>query len=358
MSLDGTGPPGERADTPLSAAIGAARWIRSAATGGGRGSRRWHWAANPDPRGRSALPPEPASLYAGASGIVLFFLELAAATGDDDYLGDVRAGVGYLASAWREVTDVSFYHGLSGIAVALCEAGWVLGDGGPEEVAAAALGRVARAARPMAGGPGWSGDPAQRADGGVVLALLHGGSMLGVPAFEELAVEAGLRVARLAVPGHRFGDCAGLPADAVTPGFLAGTSGTAFLLARLYGVTGELRFLEAARRGAGFVRAVSVLSGRCARVPHHLPQGRDLQYLGFCAGSAGVARMFYELYRVGGDPGDLDWAERLAGGIVTSGVPDERGPGRSRSGWWDSACQCCGVAGLVELFAGLWAATG
>ncbi|MFG1707390.1 hypothetical protein ACFLIM_29740 [Nonomuraea sp. M3C6] len=68
--------------------------------------------------------------------------------------------------------------------------------------------------------------------------------------------------------------------------------------------------------------------------------------------------MFYELYRVAGESGDLDWAERPASGIMTSGVPDRPVPGL-----WDTACQCCGcqccgVAGLVELFAGLWAATG
>ncbi|MEO3868196.1 lanthionine synthetase LanC family protein [Nonomuraea sp. B12E4] len=350
MSLDATRPPGAHADTPLSAAIGAARWIRAAASGDGPVR---HWRANPDPSGRSALAPEPASLAAGAAGIVLFFLELAAATGDDGYLEDARAGTAYLARAWPEAGDVSLHHGLSGIAVALCEAGWVLGDGGPEEAAVGALDRVVRAARPMESGPGWSGDPAQRGDGGVVLALLHAASMLGLPRYGELAAEAGERVARLAVPGHRFGDCPGLPRDAVTPGFLAGTSGTAFLLSRLYGVTGETRFLAAARRGAGFVRAVSVVDGPRALVPHHLPQGRGLHYLGFCSGSAGVARMFYELYRVAGDPADLDWAERLAAGIAGSGVPDRRVPGL-----WDTACQCCGVAGLVELFTGLWAVTG
>ncbi|MGN9844208.1 lanthionine synthetase LanC family protein [Nonomuraea sp. H19] len=347
MSLDRARSAGEPAQAPLRVAIGAARWIRSAAADDGR------WLANPDARGRSALAPEPASLYAGAPGIVLFFLELAAATGEEEYLRDARAGCRYLVSAWREVTDVTFHHGLSGIAVALCEAGWALGDGVLEEAAAAAMDRVVRAARPMPGGPGWSGDPAQRGDGGVVLALLRAASMLGVPAFAELAVEAGARAALQAVPGHRFGDCPGLPVDAVTPGFLAGTAGTAFLLARLYGVTGEARLLEAARRGAGFVRAVSVVRGGSALVPHHVPQGRGLHYLGFCSGSAGVARMFYELYRVAEDPGDLDWAERLAAGVMVSGAPGRRVPGL-----WDTACQCCGVAGLVELFVGLWAVTG
>lgn len=347
MSLDPARSAGERADSLLRVAVGAARWIRTAAAGDGR------WLANPDASGRSALAPEPASLYAGAPGIVLFFLELAAATGEEEYLRDARAGCRYLASAWRAVADVTYHHGLSGIAVALCEAGWVLGDGVAEEAAAAAMDRVARSARRLDGGAGWSGDPELRGDGGVALGLLRVAAMLGVSGYEELAAEAGSRAARLAVPGHRFGDCPGLPADAVTPGFLAGTAGTAYLLARLYGVTGEERFLAAARRGAGFVRAVSVVNGGSALVPHHLPQGRGLHYLGFCSGSAGVARMFYELYRVAGDPGDLDWAELLAAGVMASGVPRRR-----VAGLWDTACQCCGLAGLVELFVGLWAGTG
>ncbi|GII00109.1 lanthionine synthetase LanC family protein [Planobispora takensis] len=340
-----------RAETPLTAAVSAGRWIRRAAVDGEHGR---HWKANPDPRGRSALnPAEPASLYAGAAGIVLFFLELADATGHEAYLEDARAGARYLASTWQDQTDLSLHHGLAGTVFALAQAGWVLGDGRFEEAAVAAADRVVRGVRAVDGGVGWSRDPAQRGDGGIVLSLLHASTILGVPAYGELAVEAGGRIAEQAVPGHLFGDCPDLPADAVTPGFLSGTAGTAFLMARLYGVTGQARFLEAARRGAGFVRAVSTVAGECAVVPHHLPQGRDLHYLGFCSGSAGVARTFYELYRVSGDAGDLDWAERLAHGIVRSGAPQRR-----TAGLWNTSCQCCGTAGLLELFVGMWAVTG
>jgi lantibiotic modifying enzyme len=351
MGLDRTRSPSERAETPLTAAILAGRWIRSAAVDGapGRG-----WRANPDPRGRSALAiPEPGSLYAGAAGIVLFFLELAAATGHEAYLEDAREGARYLVTTWRDQADLSLYHGLTGTVVALIEAGWALGDARFEEEAVAAADRIVRAARPMDGGPGWTGDPAQRGDGGIVLGLMRATTALGMPAYEEVAVAAGERIAALAVPGHRFGDCPDLPADAVTPGFLAGTAGTAFLLARLFGVTGERRFLEAADRGAGFVREVSTVTDRCALVPHHVPHERRLHYLGFCSGSAGVARMFHELYRVTGDPGHLDWVERLANGILQSGAPRRRTPG-----FWNVACQCCGTAGLLELFTGLWAVTG
>ncbi|MEV7010866.1 lanthionine synthetase LanC family protein [Streptosporangium sp. NPDC051022] len=336
----------------LLAAVEAARWIRSAAVDDERGR---HWRANPDPRGKAAMPGQPLSLYSGAAGIVLFFLELAAATGDDTYLDDVRAGARYLAATWRDQADLSLHHGLSGVMFALTEAGWATGEGSFEVEAGAVADHVVRSARSIDGGLGWTGDPAQRGDGGIILALLHAAGILGVPAYQEVAVEAGARIAALAVPGHSFGTgaYADLPLDAVTPGFLSGTAGTAFLLARLYGVTGETRFLGAARRGADFVRAVSTVTERCALVPHHIPQGRDLHYLGFCSGSAGVSRMFYELYRVAGDAGDLDWVERLARGIVRSGVP-----GRQSEGYWNVACQCCGTAGLVELYVGLWAATG
>lgn len=350
MSLDKIRPRSTRADSPLTAAILAARWIRSAAVDDAHGRR---WLANPDPRGGSAVTAEPSSLYSGAAGIVLFFLELAAATGHEAYLEDARAGARRLAATWREQRDLTLYHGLTGTMVALMEAGWALGDEVFEVEAAAIADHLVARGREHDDGVRWSREPAQRGDGGIVLGLLRAAAHFGAPAYEETAVEAGLRIAALPVPGHRFGNCEDLPLDAVTPGFLAGTAGTAFLLARLHGVTGEETFLRAARRGAEFVRELSVVAGNCAVVPHHVPQARQLHYLGFCSGSAGVARMFYELYRVAGDPADLDWAERLAEGVVHSGVPRRR-----TDGFWNVACQCCGTAGLLEFFVGLWAATG
>ncbi len=336
---------------PVATAAGAARWIRSAAVDGAEGR---HWRANPDPDGRSAAAGHSASLYAGAAGIVLFFLELAAATGRESYLEDARQGADHLAATWRELRDPTLHHGLAGVAFALAEVGWATGVERYADAAREVADHLVASVRSLDRGIGWTGDPAQRGDGGVILGLLHAAGMLGVAAYERVAVEAGERIAELVVPGHRFGaETPDLPVDAVTPGFLSGTSGTAFLLARLYGVTGDDRFLAAARRGADFVRTVSAVSDKCALVPHHVPHARALHYLGLCSGSAGVARMFYELYRVTGDPGDLDWVERLARGIVNSGIPHRR-----TEGYWDVACQCCGAAGLLEFFVGLWAATG
>ncbi|WP_432923392.1 lanthionine synthetase LanC family protein [Microbispora sp. CA-135349] len=341
MGLDPIRSSGERADTPLTAAIMAARWIRTAAVDDERGRR---WRVNPDPRGKVATPGGPASLHSGAAGIVLFFLELAAGTGHEAYLEDARAGASHLAATWPEQTDVSLHHGLAGIVLALSEAGWALGEERFEAAAIAAADRIVRDARAIDGGLGWSGDITLRGDGGVVLGLLRAAAALGVPAYEEVAVEAARRIARLSVPRRRPAACPALPAEAASPGFLAGTAGTAFLLARLFGATGEEAFLDAARRGAGLVRAASVPAGRGATVGDHL---------GYCSGSAGIARMFYELYRVTGDAAELEWVDRLAWGVRESGAPF-----RQTAGLWNVACQCCGTAGLIELYVGLWAATG
>ncbi|MDH2426264.1 lanthionine synthetase LanC family protein [Sphaerisporangium sp. TRM90804] len=352
MTSDGNHAPWQRAESPFTAAVMAGRWIRTAAVDDERGR---HWRANPDPRRDSARSGRSSSLYAGAAGIVLFFIELATVTGHEAYLDDAAEGARFLASTWEEETDFSLYHGLAGVVFALAEASWATGDERFAAAARAGADRIVRGMRGSGDGAGWTGDPAQSGDGGIILGLLHASGILGVPAYQDVAVEAGAAIAARAVPGHRFGaeGCPGLPIDAVTPGFLSGTAGTAFLLARLYGVTRDRLFLDAAQRGADFVRTVSTVTDDHALVPHHVPQGRELHYLGLCSGSAGVARMFYELHRVTGDPGDLEWVERLARGIVCSGIPYRQTPG-----FWNVACQCCGTAGLLELFIGLWAATG
>ncbi|GLX10992.1 lanthionine synthetase LanC family protein [Microbispora sp. NBRC 16548] len=342
MGLDPIRSWGERAETPLTAAIMAGRWIRAAAVDDEHGRR---WRPNPDPYGRPATAGGPASLHSGAAGIVLFFLELAAGTGHEAYLEDARAGARHLAATWQEQAGTSLYHGLAGVVLALAEAGWVLGEERFETAALAAADRIVRGARALGdGGIGWSGDPSLRGDGGVVLGLLRASAALGVPAYEEVALEAGRRIARLSAPRERPARCPALPAEAASPGFLSGIAGTSFLLARLYGATGEEAFLDAARRGAGLIRAAGVVTGRGVVVGDHL---------GFCSGSAGIARMFYELYRVTGDRGDLEWVRRLAWGVRECGAPF-----RQTAGLWNVACQCCGTAGLIELYVGLWAATG
>lgn len=49
----------------------------------------------------------------------------------------------------------------------------------------------------------------------------------------------------------------------------------------------------------------------------------------------------------------MQWAEKLAVGIVRSGVPEKLTPG-----YWNVACQYCGSAAVTDLFVSLWSVTG
>src|SRR5215216_5691447 len=111
----------------LEGAEAAARWIRSSARETEHGLA---WLREPDHPERRATVTAPATLYSGSAGIVLFLLELAAATGDASYLADSRRGADHLAAAWREVLDspalvplgnaqLDFGMGLGGTAFAL-----------------------------------------------------------------------------------------------------------------------------------------------------------------------------------------------------------------------------------------------
>lgn len=95
------------------------------------------------------------------------------------------------------------------------------------------------------------------------------------------------------------------------------------------------------------------MNGDSALVYYREPDHEDLYYLGYCHGPAGTARLFYQLHKVTGEPEYLDWTEKLARGIVRSGVPEKLTPG-----YWNVACQCCGSAAVTELFLSLWLATG
>src|SRR6478752_1426969 len=84
----------------LHAAEEAARWIRSTCRSTEHGLG---WLPDPDQPDREATITSPATLYSGNAGIVLFLLELANATGNQDYLEEAKRGGDQIAATWCEV---------------------------------------------------------------------------------------------------------------------------------------------------------------------------------------------------------------------------------------------------------------
>jgi lantibiotic modifying enzyme len=357
------------AETYLAASTAAARWIRSTAQPAEYGMV---WLPDPDHPELLATVTPPATIYSGNAGIILFFLELAAATGDASYLEDAQRGADQIAATWRDALTaphwigldnvrLTFNMGLAGTAFMLGEAWQATGDVAYRDAALEITHHIATAARPAGGGVEWTGaTSAGLGDGSIILFLLSAAETFADPSLRALAASGGERILELAEPalgGSRWSgfppESLGLPADTSMPNFEFGTAGVAFVLARLFAETGDARFLEAAQAGAAHVRSLATVRDDAALLFYRAPDHTDLYYLGYCHGPVGTARLFYQLYKVSGADDDREWLERFARGITQSGIPEKQTPGL-----WNVACQCCGTAGIFDFFVSLWAATG
>jgi lantibiotic modifying enzyme len=365
--------PTSNADDYLVAAKLAAQWVRSAQVSKESGIG---WLPDPDHPEKTATIGPDNTIYSGSAGIVLFFLELARATGDQSYLNDAARGADYLAASWRNLSErkdastlrdrgLSFDQGVAGTAFALAETWKATGNAQYRDAALAATHALASQAYPSGGGVEWLPSPAVGQGGGIVLYLLYAGRTFKDDAFLQLAERGGNRIVELAETDPRGGlrwqglpqgpatQAAHVPANSYSPNFELGTAGVAFVLARLYEETRQQKFLTAARQGAQHIQSIATLDGDSALVYYREPDLKNLYYLGYCHGPAGTARLFYQLHKVTGEAGYLEWSEKLARGIVRSGVPEKLSPG-----YWNVACQCCGSAAVTDLFVSLWRVTG
>ena len=354
----------------LTAAERVAQWIRGTATETPYGLT---WLPDPDQPERQSTISHPATLYSGGAGVVLFFLELARATGDTSYLTDARRGADEIAASWRGVLDApallpiegihyDFAMGLAGTAFTLAHAARATGDPAHAAAARAITATIVAAALPTATGLVWTGSPTVGlGDGAIVLYLLWAAREFNDPALLDVARRAGEAILAGAAPDPDGGlrwpspdlTAIGAPAGAYLPNFELGTAGVAFVMARLAAATDDARFLDAARGGATHIQRIATMRDDAALLFYRAPDLTDLYYLGYCHGPVGTARLFYALYEGTGVDEYLAWTERFARGIVASGVPEHQTPGL-----WNVVCQCCGTAGIADFFTSLAVATG
>jgi lantibiotic modifying enzyme len=348
----------------LSAAQEAARWIRSAEKKTGQGT---FWLPEPDHAEKLTTVSPGNTIYSGSAGTVLFFLELAKVTGNPSSLQAAKSGADYLAGTWEELKtpqktglELSFNSGVAGLAFVLAEVWKATQESKYREAALAAIRHIVASTKPAGKGVEWAAAPGVAGDGGIILFLLYAAKAFQDSSLHDLSVRGGERLLELSARDSRGGikwqgiapERFGQAKDSYWPNFELGTAGVAFVLARLYEETGEQEFLDAAKQGALHIQSIATTRGDAALVHYREPDLQNLYYLGYCHGPAGTARLFYQLYSVTKDPQYLDWTERLARGVSGSGIPEKLTPG-----FWNVVCQCCGTAGVSELFVGLWAAT-
>ncbi len=306
------------------------------------------------------------SLYMGSAGIALFYLELAKATQDKSYLEVVRRAGTELQHKIGEFAYLPCapMGGWSGYSFVLRELGLALDD---PSFTASAL-RCAQAQRDQAQeigrGIGWvqempygklTGHSGEREIYDVAEGAA-GAALYWLYAYEEGfcddaltwsrdAANRLLEVAEPAEGGLRWQLMNDIPWAFDAPNFAHGTAGVAYFFARMYELTKEDEYLDAALKGAGHVQAMAEdIEGGGHLVPHVLDDGRENRfYLGMCHGPPGTARLYYLLSLLTGDAAWMDWGRGLDDGLIAMGAPEER----SR-GYWNNISQCCADAGIGD----------
>ena len=99
--------------------------------------------------------------------------------------------------------------------------------------------------------------------------------------------------------------------------------------------------------------SVARTDGDTCAVHHDEGDGSGLYTLGWCSGPPGLASLFIRLHQLTADDDWLNWAERAARTLTTSGIPARLYPG-----FWDNVGQCCGSAGVADFFLGMHSYTG
>lgn len=137
------------------------------------------------------------------------------------------------------------------------------------------------------------------------------------------------------------------------PNFEFGTAGIGYLFAKVYEITNDIKYLQAAKAAGIYLKNIAVKKGRGYLIPYKLGKYDDLFYLGNCHGPVGTAKLFYELYKVTDNNQYLQEVFSLYEGAAALGAPFVQS-----AGFWNTTCICCGPAGYAAPYVGLYYETG
>jgi hypothetical protein len=280
---------------------------------------------------RALSDPEDVSLYHGLAGVVIAMHEAHQHFGDDRFGEVAAAGAEELSARVNTLDNSSLYFGLAGVAVALD----VLGQA---KAAARALDHV----RGRFDGQRWN----------EMFELLMGNAGIGLGALQvgdlDLAVMAVTPYLSTADRTPFGVNWAVRPSPARSHHLAHGTLGIVYVLAAVGHPAGRDDLLELALAGAADVVARNEARPHGFLVPHsdppHRPDIIERYSYGWCNGPAGDAQVFRLLERVTGDHGWTELADQCWVTVRESGLPR-----RIRPGFWDNNGRCCGTAGVLAL---------
>ncbi len=306
------------------------------------------------------------SLYSGSAGIGQFLLHLYKITNKKEYLEDAIGAADYMVYRWNNKRELdknfslyAYTTGYAGVAVYLSKISDITGKDKYFDCVKDIVENCIKESTISEDGVGryWSDYPGIVGNAGTILFILYASEKYGNKRWKEFAIESGKYYLN---KGHKYENGIyydgvnpayfGLGNDMIDPNFPMGTAGIGYLLLKLYEASSDERFLKAEEPILNFEERVAVKKSNCKILPHTIPYRPNLFYLSYCHGPVGTVRYFYEGYRIKKDSIYKDWCEKLVNGLEFMGAPAERS-----EGFWQVHNICCGTAGLMNLFTGLFA---
>ena len=272
----------------------------------------------------------------------------------DRYLEEARKGANELLRAMPEDAATGLYEGIAGTGFTLGEMYLQTRDEKYRRGVVQCIELLKSRAKQAGDGIEWKdGNDIISGAAGTGLFLLWAARELHLVGSRDLAIQVGERLLQ-AGESKGPGKTSWLM-DATypeMPNFSHGTAGVAYFLASLFLETKEKRFLDGALAGTSYLLSIADTKGQVCRI-YHDDKHKDLYYLSWCHGPAGVARLFYQLYRATGDAQWMEQMKRAAKAMIVNGAPGTV----VTPGEWNNISACCGVTAQAEFFQEMYEVT-
>lgn len=307
------------------------------------------------------------SYYSGTAGILHMYLQFNRVTPSEEYLAQIRKLTRYLSLHYLDDLESAkvngeaiegmafgFYTGLAGIGLVLNEVWSEFRDEAAHKAASEILEYHLAHAQKVPGGDflAWTDNAVVFFDSGILLYLIDSYRKLGRTDLLPVIRKGADYILHNGISHPDGGleiDYGHIDFKHKEPNFEFGTAGAGYAFLKCYELTQDKRYLEAAKRSAIYLKSIAVPQTKGYLIPYKLTMQETIFYLGNCHGPVGTIKLFYELYRMTGDSDFWDQVKALCSGIESLGAPTRHSPG-----YWNTTCVCCGPAGFVPLYIGLY----
>jgi lantibiotic modifying enzyme len=332
---------GQKSNQYLDATLKVERWLQTQEINKADSGLGWH-----NVKDSAAYSSD---LYSGNSGVVLFYLELYAATKNKAYLQKAEKGFRYIRLTEPPVINElnsGLYTGYAGIIYTACELAKASGKAEYKNYAGKMLDALTNQVLNNDTIGQHMANDIIYGYAGIGLVYLYAHQQHLTNNALQQAGKIGALLLRRTTNGKGGIRWPMFMKDTVKniyyPNFSHGTAGVAYFLTQLYLASGEKQYLAAALQAANHLQNITSDSGW---IYHIEPIGTDRFYLSWCHGPAGTSRLYHQLYGLTKDAKWMTSIEQAAQSVMKCGVPEKQ-----TKGFWNNVGNCCGSTGIADYF--------